>query len=222
MSRLSWLALAASVSLAACMTNTPAAITLNDTPARMGVGAIELGQRWAEVMSEAEQVYAAQPVCEARKIAKRNSRRAYLLETCTYEPADATLSNLPVRLVRHYFIDQILLRIDVGLIGDDADLTTVESLLSARYGDAEAMASDDAGTMQWQADRDEAALRLGSAAPMSDEQSPVANGKRVFGEAPADADTAPTSAATIDETGLVMIYMRDIQAASEANALAGW
>ncbi len=182
------------------MSPSSAGLSLNESPARMGVDAIELGHRWARVMPAAEAVYGVAPVCDARKTARGNSRRAWLLETCTYLPTTALLLGEPVQLVRHYFIDQELLRIDIGLSGGDTEKAAVTTLLDERFGPAESSSEAGEAVTRWRLAMDEIALRLS----MPDMPEAIAS-EAAFGDAP-----------------LVMLYLRDVKAAEEARAIAGW
>ena len=128
--------------LASCMTTKSHEIDLGDVASgRMGVANVRLGETRGAVIAASILQFGDTPVCDSRKVAIKNSRKAFLHETCEFRVAGITLVDMNVERFVCHFIDDQLLRIDLDLMGDESGMQSLANVLSDTYGTE---SSDDA------------------------------------------------------------------------------
>ena len=152
--------LLATLTLVACMTTTSIqALNFTENTGRLGLAGMRLGDSREEALAAAGEQLAVEPSCTARKVGLKDSRMAFLHETCEFEPADASIAGASVARVACHFISGRLQRIDLQASGDQAALAAMQAEMEARYGNAAVRTDDAMSLLVWQHGDDQAMLR---------------------------------------------------------------
>ena len=140
-------------------------LLFSDAFGRLGLASVRLGTEQPVALTEATDMFGPQLSCGSRKIALKDSRRAYLAEICLFAPDNASIAGIPVERIAYHFIDQWLVRIDIDApAGKKRAVQTIKNTIDDRHGPAYILntASDSAQVAQesyvWQLQDDEITL----------------------------------------------------------------
>ncbi len=149
--------------LGACMAikNSVALPLLGPNKSRIGLIDNSLGDLQSHVLARATSRFSVNPECASRKVAIRNSRKAFVEDICEFKPDQSRLLGYLVSRVVYRFIDERLLRIDVQFIDEGSALDTFKQPLIERFGNTAGTSLDSTQEVEygWGDDRDAAALR---------------------------------------------------------------
>ena len=152
--------LLATLTLVACMTTTSKqALNFAENTGRLGLAGMRLGDSRDEALAAVGEQLAVKPVCTARKVGLKDSRMAFLHETCEFEPTGVSIAGASVARVACHFISGRLQRIDLQASGDQATLATMQAEMEIRYGNAAVRTDDAMSLLVWQHGDDQAMLR---------------------------------------------------------------
>lgn len=146
----------------ACATPT-VGIQLSDSAGRMGIEETRLGDSRVSTLQLATDSLGKAPVCQSKKVLVKNSRRAYSHETCVYSRVSANLADVEMKSVSYHFIDDLLLRIDLGAPDVEQNMMLLKDRLDQQYGRVAAVADGKPGAYRWQTETDRAELSKDSA-----------------------------------------------------------
>ena len=77
--------------------------------------------------------YNVDPRCETRSVSLANTRKAFNLAICEYKPEAVSLNDALIVRVVTYFLDEVLVRLDIDAEGDTAAYASVQSSLEADW-----------------------------------------------------------------------------------------
>ena len=137
-----------------------AEVTLTILSQRIGLAEVHLGDDQLTAADKVAQQYNREPRCETRSIGLANTRKAFSLVICEYKPEAVLLNDAPIVRVVTYFLDEILIRLDVDAEGDTTSFTSAQSLLEADWPDAKQrpLNSTDRTETVWLSGTDELSL----------------------------------------------------------------
>jgi len=155
------LALLVLLALSACSTTPSSSIAEID--GNVELASSKIGERYDDVMARATANYAVEPHCEQRKVALRNQRKAFLYETCAFEPEKQLFSDSTLAEVVYHFIAGDLVRIDIRAEGESALVDSVKADMTSIFGsDDSVQTSSTKNSFQWVGNKQVAGIRVGS------------------------------------------------------------
>ncbi|MEE9335953.1 MAG: hypothetical protein V3U65_17845 [Granulosicoccaceae bacterium] len=114
----------------------PSEVELTIVKQRFGLAEVQLGDAQLAASEKVAQLYNRKPRCETRSVSLANTRKAFSLVICEYKPEAVSLNDAPIVRVVTYFLDEILIRLDVDAEGDATSFASVESSLETDWPDA--------------------------------------------------------------------------------------
>ncbi len=114
----------------------PAEVKLTIQDQRFGLAEVYLGDDQLTAAEKVAQQYNLEPRCETRSVSLANTRKAFSMVICEYNPQAVQLNDAPIIRVVTYFLDETLIRFDVDAEGDTASFANVQSVLEAQWSDA--------------------------------------------------------------------------------------
>ena len=100
---------------------------------RFGLADVQLGDEQSTAADIVAQQYNLEPRCENRRVAIANSRKAFSLTICEYKPEAASLNGAPIVRVVTYFLDEVLVRLDIDSEGEVSSFTSAQTALKAKW-----------------------------------------------------------------------------------------
>jgi len=124
--------------VSACMTNTqnPVEVEITVSDQRFGLADIQLGANQSSAEPKLLDTYNQQPRCEDRAVGVEGTKQAFNMKICEYKPDAVQLGGAPVVRVVSYFLDTILVRLDIDAQGDSKVFDQSQSGLQARWPDS--------------------------------------------------------------------------------------
>jgi len=113
-------------------------VELTTANQRFGLTEVHLGDNQVTAAEIVAKQYNPEPRCESRGVSLANTRKAFNLDVCEYKPeaaAGVMLNGAPIVRVVTYFLDEVLVRLDVDAEGDVSSHTGVMSLLKSQWTD---------------------------------------------------------------------------------------
>jgi len=111
-------------------------VELTTTNLRFGLTQVHLGDNQVSAAEILAKQYNPEPRCESRGVSLANTRKAFNLDICEYKPEAVSLNGAPIVRVVTYFLDEVLIRLDVDAEGDVASHSNVKSSLESQWADA--------------------------------------------------------------------------------------
>jgi len=136
-----------------------------------------LTQKREVVLAAASERYGMEPVCEGKKVAPRNSRRADFYERCDYMGVNASFDSATLTDISYHFMSAQLVQIDAKLAGSAVAMAPLADSLDKVLGESEftSAAVTESGSelpqaiYHWMKTPDLALARLRTAAAADDE-----------------------------------------------------
>lgn len=153
----------AAIVLSACAA-TPSS-TVTETDGRITLAESQIGDAYDVVMARAAQNYGGEPHCEGRKVSLSKQRKAFLYDTCGFNPVDQAFADAPLAEVVYHFIERKLVRVDVRAQGESPLVDKVVDDMQAVFAvnDAKPVKLRE-GSFEWVAMQQVAGVRVGAGA----------------------------------------------------------
>ena len=156
-------AFGAAIMLSACATKPTT--TISESDGRVMLGQSQIGETYDVVMARAGEHYQVEPQCEGRKVALGKQRRAFLYDTCGFNPVNQQFADAPLAEVVYHFIDRSLVRVDVRAKGETALLDkVVDDMQSVFAASGAQSAMLKQSSYEWVAKQQVAGVRAGAGA----------------------------------------------------------
>ncbi len=141
---------------------------------------VALTQSRDAALAQATQQYGVEPICEGKKVAPRNSRRADFYERCEFAAVSKRYGGAEITSVTYHFLSAKLVEIDAKVAGTALDIHPTAQTLDAMLGDlefsSETIESNTGGSTglpqaihHWKKSPDLAFVRLNTAQSADDE-----------------------------------------------------
>lgn len=155
--------LTSSLVLVGCATTSSSSISESD--GQVVLADSHIGEAYDAVMTRAALNYSVEPQCEQRKVALQKQRKAFLYETCGFNPERNRFSDAPLAEVVYHFIAGELVRVDVRAAGEMELFERVKEDMASIFGASNSTQSTlGQNSYQWTAKQHVAGVRAGAGA----------------------------------------------------------
>lgn len=137
-----------------CVTSSFALNVSQDT-GRFALNDTRLGQETSQVLIVAERHFGQKPSCSIEKTGVKNSKRAAMVETCTFsKPVNVFIARQKVLSAQYRFIDLKLQQIDIDIDSNNTEGTARQELESEITASLGLSAVEEGPVKTWIGDND--------------------------------------------------------------------